>query len=201
MGWRLLLILALVLAQSSAGQTPRGRQLKEQIGFGAEAVPGEVFVQNPVQVSKDALEILKGNLSPGTINCIKNVAHLTPDQVPAAWFVGSEVHLDGADKKDLVVLPNVPQILASDSSPDVRNGGCLLGANVGPFWVLRQRDKQYELLLATSAAALFVLDSKTNGYRDIQTDLASAVRHTALLFKFDGHQYKLVQGKDANVNK
>ena len=134
-------------------------------------------------IPDDALVVLTDSLDQGTTNCIRNVAGLSPEQVPASWFVGSEIHLDGPDEIDLIVQPKVD---ARAKSPS----GCLLGAHAVPFWVLK-KGRRYELILATSADTLRVLDSRTNRYWDIKTTYSTAASSTVLLFKFYLAQYQL----------
>jgi hypothetical protein len=162
-----------------AQQTPP----QEQTSFGSEAP-----VRSPVTIPDDALLVLTDFLGQGTTNCLKNMAKLTPERVPASWFVASEIHLNGPNEVDLIVQPN----------NDTRElgSGCLRGAHVVPFWVLT-KGRRYELLLATDADALQVLDSRTNGHRDIQTTAHTAISNTVLLFKFFA-QYQLSKKRTEN---
>lgn len=195
--WSVTLV-AVLLAGLGGSRQISVYQRPEQTVFNSEEVPSEVFVRKPVPIPKPVLQVLSENLNPGTVYCIKHQTQLTPKQIPAAWFIGSEIHLDGIGEVGLVVLPNVPKILQHDSPADVRAGGCLFGAHGGPFWVFRQKDGKYELLLATFADGLGVLSSRTNGYRDIEADYTTAVANATgheVIYKFDGRRYQISERK------
>ncbi len=159
----------------------------EQSAFDAEPDSGKMHLERPVEIPASALDVLRDTLSRGTVNCLKSRG-TTPKQVPASWFLASAVHLNGPNEVDLIVLPNVPSIAKPGNS-----GGCLLPANGGPFWVLGPgiASERYGLLLAAYGHRLEVLDSRANGYRDIQM---GTIR-TALLYKFTVHQYQLSEKK------
>ena len=163
-------------------------QPPEQTSFGAEALPGEVLVKEPVEIPVSALQVLRDTLSQGTIECIKNLEGLTPEQVQASWFVASKIHLDGPSETDLIVEP-------ADMRESPSPNRCLFGAHAVPFWILRNTGGKYELLLETYADCLTVLDSRTNGYRDIQVLSLTAVTTTTAVFKFTVSQYKIAERK------
>lgn len=189
---QLCLLVVLALFAAGAGRTP-GRQNKEQASFGSDvSVPGEVFINKPVGISDGALETLKS--APRIENCLGSGT--AREQVQGAWFLGSEIHSSTSHEADLVALPNTPRLVARQFPVKVFT--CLLGAHGGWFWVLRGKAGKYRLLLETFADSLDVMDSKTNGYRDIRTDLATGVSHTTLTFKFNGHQYNLFNRNDTN---
>jgi len=71
----------------------------------------------------------------------------------------------------------------------------MLGANVIPFWVLRNISGRYGLLLETHALGLEVLDSRSNFYRDIQATAATAGTHTIVLYKMSDAQYQFAERK------
>lgn len=194
MQWRRgvwLLVLAAVPGSGVAGQETAKDQQSEQTSFGAEAAPGEVLIKKPVQVPDAALQVLRDTLVRGTLNCIKNRDGLTAEQVPASWFVGSEIHLSGPGETDLVVQP---ADMTRESPPPYNT--CLFGAHVVPFWVIRENPSgRYSLLLETYAVGLDVLDSRTNGYRDIQTEDTTAVTYTTILYQMAVAQYQLAEKK------
>lgn len=100
--------------------------------------------------------------------------------------------MDGPEEIDLIVRPDVFK-LGTRKLPEAAS--CLLGANVIPFWVLRNIDGRYLLLLETYALELDVLDSRTNYYRDIQTVSSTAVVRTTLVYKMAVAQYQLADKK------
>lgn len=183
LGLALTVLTAVALAQGDDQTHPQ-----EQTVFSADTIPGQQQVSKPVEVPDAALQVLRDTLSRSAINCIKNVNQFTPDQVSASWFVGSEIHLNGPEELDLIVQPKDMQ-----QSPSPNR--CLFGAHVVPFWVLRNKDGRYTMLLETYADALQVLNSRTNWYRDIQTFSTTATTHTSILYKMDVAQYQTSERK------
>jgi hypothetical protein len=167
-------LMASILFLRVAGRPLQGQASLsgEQSVFGMEMVP----VAEPVVVPEDVLQILRKTNY--VLTCLKE--RQAPSDIPASWFVGSRIHLDGPDEPDLVVLPA---------------NGCLLGANVAPFWVFRRTARGFELVLEISVHDLRVLKGRSNGYRDIETWSSTAVTHTTLHFKFNGRRYELTQKK------
>lgn len=185
-------LMALILAsqRGALGQSSAGNQAPEQTIFDAEPSSGEMLVKHPTEVPDSALQVLRDGLTGGTFNCLKSRG-VTPDQAPASWFLASEIHLNGPNEIDLIVVPNAPKI-ADPTNP----GGCMLPAHGGLFWVLGPgiASGRYELLLATYGLRLEVLDSRANRYRDIQVGEGN----TTLLYKFTLQQYQLEQRKGAH---
>ena len=95
---------------------------------------------------------------------------------------------------NLIVQPNLPKI-GTDELPHHQAFGCVLGANVGPFWVLRNTNGRYGLLLATYALGLEILDSRSNFYRDIQATAATAGTLTTVVYKMSVAQYQVAEKK------
>jgi hypothetical protein len=185
----LMMLIANLTAGSARGQSATSDRGHEQTIFDAEPDSGEMHVKWPVSVPDSALQVLRDTLARGTLNCLKSMGS-TPEQVAASWFLASAVHLNGPDEVDLIVLPNAPEI-AKPTNP----GHCLLPANGGPFWVLGPgiASGKYGLLLAAYAGRLEVLNSRANGYRDIET----GYRGTTILYKFTVHQYQRAEKKTA----
>lgn len=183
--WKFLLYFLLVaaLASNGEGQKLTDHQPLEQTSFGAEAAPGQVLIRKPIKIPDKALQLLRDTLSRGALNCIKSEG-LEAEQVPASWFAASEIHLDGANDVALVIEP-------AELPPAEGSNRCILGAHAVPFWVLGNTHGRYRLLLATDADGLEILDSRTNGYRDVHTFNLTATSETILLFKFYVAQYQL----------
>jgi hypothetical protein len=171
------------------GQNSASNHDLEQTVFDAEPDSSEMLVKVPAELPESALQVLRDTLTGGTLNCLK-ARGITPEQAPASWFLASEVHLNGPNEIDFVVLPNV----ASDVDPK-NPAGCLLPANGGPFWVLGPgiASGRYGLLLAAYGLRLEVLNSRTNRYKDIQIGDG----RIALLYEFTVHQYQLAEKKTA----
>jgi hypothetical protein len=77
----------------------------------------------------------------------------------------------------------------------------LIGANVASFWIFRKTAAGYSLVFDESVHDLEVLESRTNGYRDIRTTSATAVSVTTLLFRFNGEKYELYRRETKEERK
>lgn len=103
-----------------------------------------------------------------------NDARLSVQSIPKGWFRASEVQLGPANEAGLVVM-------ALNFSP---------GPNRAYFWILRSTPKGYEIVLATDAHDLSILEGSSNGLRDIQTALPSGAPRPIKKYEFDGLLYE-----------
>jgi hypothetical protein len=181
----LLLALEMFGVGGQAQQTGKTRQ-HEQSGFSVEQeiVP----VEKPTILPRGALQVLAKEA--GVASCLEN-ENVSSDQLPPSWFVGSEIHLNGPDEADLVVLPN----LATGTHDGPGPAACFLGANTGQFWILRKTRDGYRLVLSVFTHSLTVLNSKWKGYRSIEAITISLATNTRTFFRFDGKEYKLYMEK------
>jgi hypothetical protein len=171
----LLISCALLSLGASVGW---GSVAQEQTVFDAD--PSEP-ITHPIALPNGAAQILaKDN---GVLACMKD--HLIPlGGSLASWFTASEIHLNGPHEADLLVLP-----VAQDSLYM-----CFHSAEgIGRFWVFRQAAGRYELVLETAGLGLTVLESRHNGYRDIQSGGQVGAFVTGRTFRFENgryHEYK-----------
>jgi hypothetical protein len=181
-----LVILCLYSTSLDCASTEKNRQ-SEQNSFSVEQelVP----IEKPAHLPQEALQVLAKEA--GVASCLENEG-LTSDQLPSLWFIASVIHLDGPNEVDFVILPNL------DSEPQRHPGpaACFLGANTGQFWIIRKTRTGYNLALTLFAHGLGVLDSRSNGLRDIEAGTDSVRGQTTTLFKFTGRQYKLYSEKN-----
>ena len=126
-------------------------------------------------------------LSPGVLNALLRTKQArlglqfatdVEEKNPAQLFRGAEVHLGGPDEVDLVVIGIPP----------------MTGADNGWFWVVRPHNHPKVVLFA-GGNSLEIMDSRTNGLRDIRSDWSSPneTRHT--VYHFDGKAYKIWKEK------
>ncbi len=141
-------------------------RLREQSAFGAEEE-----VEHPVNMPEDVLRILRRDER----NQRRLAEGQSPDDMPASWFVASEIHLNEDDLPDLVVMAATPR---------------LFGANIVPFWIFRNTPQGHKLALSVSALGLEVLNNRTNGYRDIHSIALSAREEFTTTYKFNGNEYR-----------
>lgn len=190
--WLIVLGTLLVTnGRRALGQSATSQKGPEQTLFNAEPDSNQLLVKRPIEIPDSALQVLRDTLTGGVGNCLKSRG-VTPQQVPASWFLASAVHLNGPSEIDLVVLPDVPS-LSDPKNP----GGCLLAAHGGRFWVLGPgiASEKYDLLLATEGLGLEILNSRTNRYRDIEIGEEGAT----LIYKYSVQQYQLAEKRDETL--
>src|SRR5579863_5437115 len=110
---QLLLFLVVTLLVTAPMETSRGQnsandQKQEQTAFEAEPDLDVMHINKPVEIPDGALQVLR-DLSRRPADCLKD-SGVTPEQVPASWFIASAVHLNGPDEVDFIVLLNEPAI-------------------------------------------------------------------------------------------
>jgi hypothetical protein len=116
--------------------------------------------EQPVPLSEAAKKALATDR--GIADVMKD-DQLSIESIPKDWFTASEVHLGPNSETDLVVMG--------------------LGISLGPysagFWILRQTPQGYEIVLAVDTHDLALLDTSTNGLRDINTGLPTGAKNIA----------------------
>ncbi|HEV8482247.1 MAG TPA: hypothetical protein VGV87_01705 [Blastocatellia bacterium] len=159
-------------ANEGGGSTSNlGHIRQEQSVFGLE-----IDIDHPVSIPKDVLRILK------TDRAIRKCFHEdeAAREVTPSMFVAAEIDLNYDNIPDLVVT-------AADT--------CLMGANIGPFWVFRKTDHGYERILRVDTLNLEFLKTKTNCYRNVQTTGATAREAVTTTYIFNGRVYQLRRSK------
>lgn len=178
--------LLLTLAFPIQSQNPRSKAEDEQSIFGGEEVPDVPFIKHQVAIPQVVLQILEQDAT--VKSCLTDNAP-TPDIPFSSWFVASEVHLDGQNERDLVVLPN-PRWQPSY--------GCFHSASgIQWFWIFQKSGEQYRLLLTIPGNGIEILHEKHAGHRDIRNDtIGSAGRYiTTVRYRFDGTRYQMYKEK------
>jgi len=136
----------------------------EQTSFGLEEP-----VEHPVPLPQAVLEKLRAETRDRI--CPNSKAAKDSDD---SWFAASEVTLRRGELPALVVKAE---------------NACLRGANIGPFWVFRRSKTGYEIVLSESALGLEVLNTRTNGYRDIRLSAATARDVLIGVYRFRNGKY------------
>lgn len=179
-----LITAVLSVPQALTAQHTKPKDPKEQSEFGIER--DIIPIQRPVTLPQGALDVLSKD--DRIASCLEN-DELSAEELPANWFAASEIHLDGPNETDLVVLPGdrLP-----DTPPDEPSANaCLLGANTGQMWVLRQTRDGVRLVLSQVGLGLTVLSTRSNGLRDIQIGAAGMGYVDSIDYKFDGQSYAI----------
>lgn len=164
---------ALLSSHAISAQRKRATQKpREEASFGVEAP-----IENPVEIPDAVLRRLAQDEQ--FQRCYDDIEKRTAKPSMLEWFSAAAVRLDDDARADLVVKAEHP---------------CLLGANIGPFWVFRNAGRgNYSLVLDESTLSLRVLRTRTNGLRDIRTQAASAREVYTSVWKFNGRSYQTKQ--------
>lgn len=162
------LVIAALLPHGAESQQAKKHPSKEQIRFGLEE-----SVSHPVPIPDVVLAALKTDSEVRASRCVDEVQ--PSPAISASWFEGSQIHLDGPGEIDLLVKAK---------------NGCLLGANIGPFWIFRKTQLGYELVLNVSALGLELLPSRTKGHKDVSAGAAAGGEAVTVIYKFNGRRYK-----------
>jgi hypothetical protein len=165
--WISTFLLTGFLLFPASAQIAHKKVAVEQTSFSME-FPFE----QPVPLSEAAKKALTTDR--GIADVMKD-DQLSIESIPKDWFTASEVHLGPNSETDLVVMG--------------------IGISMGPysagFWILRQTPQGYEIVLAVHAHSLALLDSSTNGFRDIESGLSTLNESNSDIYKFDGHRYQI----------
>ena len=164
---RFILILSLlILVCSTYAQTSQKTAHAEQTRFGLEEP-----IDRPASIPEDVLKILRQDSDVTTCELEAG----SRDRIPATWYEASRIHLDGTNRADLIVKAK---------------NACLMGPNLGPFWVFRKTAGGHDLVLSTVAVGVQILKNKTNGLRDIRIGAIVNLQPSYVTYRFDGHAYQ-----------
>jgi hypothetical protein len=168
MKFRTAIIVCMMACLQASSAQNRGRSGAEQTHFSAE----DATVKRPIVLPDDALRVIEED--PLVAEMRKKQVPPTT-QIPKGWLTASEVRLAGPGENDIVVVAE----------------GLLMGANVTTFWVLRPSSRGYELLLAAPAHDLFIRNTRSKGYKDIELFSATAANVSTVALGFDGKRYEV----------
>ena len=142
-------------------------------------------IEKPVALSDDIMGVLKQDavLRKASKPCLKVGESI--DQIRPSWFVASEVHLSSASETDFVVLSK---------------NGCLLGANVGPFWIVRQAPNESKVILSIGGHDLDILRTQWKGYSEVRVASATAKMFSSTTYRFDGRTYRTYKSKSEPIH-
>jgi hypothetical protein len=128
--------------------------------------------QHPVTLSTEVLKVLlAAHPAKETFAVLNDSERTNASQL----FEAGEVHLNGPDEVDLIVI----------------GMGRMRGTDNSWFWVVRSARKYPEIILFSGGDSLEVLDSKTHGYRDIRAVWMSSLETETTTYHFDGHSYQM----------
>jgi hypothetical protein len=176
----LVYTIFLVMLCVAAPAQPKARRSPEQRSFGVGM--DRPVVRNPVVLSNaDVAVLAKDELVRRELDQDPPITKLTRDGLEAAV-----VHLHGPKERDLLV---------------VGSGRPFIGANVGPFWVIRELPTGPQVVLAAISLSLEIRKTRSNGYRDIELFAATAVEGTTTKLHFNGTKYVLYRQTTAPIGQ
>jgi hypothetical protein len=94
-------------------------------------------------------------------------------ELPYSLFVATEIHLAGAQQPDFVIVGR----------------GCLMGANIGPIWIVEETPQGFRVILKLASHDLAILPAKTRGYHDLRSVSTTANTISTTIWKFNGQKY------------
>jgi hypothetical protein len=169
-----VLLLATLCVSTTAQSKPR--HTTEQHTFG---IDGPV-VSHQVAISDAELAALAND------NMMRKELDQDPP-IPKLIREGLEaavVHLHGPNERDLVV---------------VGSGAPFIGANVGPFWIIRDLPTGPEIVFSTIALGLDIQKITSNGFRNIEASSATAGEVFTTTFHFNGKKYVVFRRKSERI--
>ncbi len=176
------LLLLLTLWNQPLSNVSQSASVVEQSRFAVESVP----IQAPAEIPPDILALLRKDTYVRT--CLEEGD--LEEKIRATWFVGANIHLSSSSESDLIVMPRELKQAPSENR-------CLLGANVGPFWIFKRVANGFPLVLELHTVGVTILKAQTNGYRDIQSEkiLQAGAYISTERYKFNGHVYQVASSK------
>jgi hypothetical protein len=180
-----LAALAPTMMAARSGKTHGSHHAAHSAGHHAHSVhedstfyEGTPF-QNPAPISPEVLRVLaKSDAAKEILDSAAEAGKVDTAQL----FRAREVHLSGEKDEDLVVLGTPPKP----------------GLDPNWFWVVRSANRAPQVVLHAGSGSLKLLESRTNGYRDILMVSPLASRTRCVTYHFDGNRYNVWQEKWAD---
>jgi hypothetical protein len=162
----IIFVLAALCIVSTAQSKPHPAAEQSTFNLGAD----DPLVQHPVLLSDSELSVLADD----------EIMHKELDHDPPILKLTREglesgvIHLNGPSERDLVV---------------VGSGAPFLGANIGPFWVIRDLPTGPQVVFSTIALGLTIQKTRFKGLRNIEAFAVSGWGTTIIDFRFNGRKY------------
>ena len=94
----------------------------------------------------------------------------------------------GSHARALLVKPKLP------SEPKAA-WGCFCGAYTCPMWIYSFKSGKVRSVWSSVGVSVMILDRKSRGYRHIFLSSGSAGHQEAILYAWNGHEYKIMMEK------
>jgi hypothetical protein len=165
-----LLLTPFAVFVTSAQTNPR---IEGQTNFSDEYPP-----ERPVHLPSNVLRLLMQTKE------AKSALEFASGPVdPSQVFEAEQVHLGPPNEVDLVVAGIPP----------------MRGADNDWFWIIRFVGGKPEILLFDGTYSLNIMNSRTHGYKDIQTDWNTSSYKVHTVFHFDGRHYRVWRSKATDL--
>ena len=176
---RTILVLALLAVSCGflAAQPQKGQPIHEKI-----IIPKVDPFEHKVTLPPDVLKALLND------DGIKSMRRYTTDYQrshPDILFGASEARLGRPDEVDFIVFGMPP----------------LCGVSFDWYWVVRPTPKKPKVILSASGNVIELMDTRTNGYRDLRTVGGTHWEIHEEVYHFDGNKYKLWKKRRAENNR
>jgi hypothetical protein len=140
----------------------------------------EDAVQHRVELSDAELSVLANDdLMRSELHLDRPIPKLTQEGLEAA-----EVHLCGSDERNLVVIGY---------------GSQFTGANVGPFWIIRDLRAGPIVVLGEISLGLTIDTKRSNKCLNVEAITSTAVEVTTTEFRFNGEKYIVSRKKSEKL--
>jgi hypothetical protein len=171
-----VLVLAAPAITAAATQKPhKGHHAAHAAHEDSTFFEGKPF-EHPAPVSDDVLRVLaESDAAKEILDFAAESGKVDTSQM----FRSRQVHLGKGNDVDLVVMGKPPKP----------------GAESDWFWVVRSARRSPEVVLHAGSNALKLLESRTNGYRDIVLVTPLTSRTRCVIYHFDGSRYEIWQEK------
>ena len=168
-----LIGLLLTLSSALVTRAQMAPKTEEQTKFSEEYPP-----ERPVHLGSDVLRLLMRTKE------AKSALEFASGPVdPAQLFDAQQVYLGPPNEVDLVVAGILP----------------MRGADNDWFWIVRFTGGKPQILLFAGTYSVNIMNHRTHGYRDIETDWNTSSYKVRTVFRFDGRQYRIWRSKTADL--
>lgn len=150
---------------------------------------------NSVGIPEGAVRVLAGD---DAVTACLAMGNMPTDQLPASWFVTSEVHLASDAERDLLIQPRNVVGAPTAAGPVT----CFVRPYSTHFWIVRETPQGFELVFSASGHGAKVSESRTKGLSDVVLTKMTPDGKAAgeVNYKFDGQKYQ-PQRKVGQLNK
>lgn len=161
-----ILVLATFCISATAQSRPHRATEQSSFGLGED---GPAVKHRVILSDAELAALAKDDLMRQDLDQDPPIPKLTREGIEAAV-----VHLYSPSERDLVVVGSGPPFI---------------GANVGPFWIIRDLPSGPKVVLSTSSQVLTIQRTRSNGFYNIKAFAATAGKGLTTSFQFNGDRY------------